>query len=95
MNSKYPSMKIRPGYTGNAEMIFLPIAAGMISCMNWLISSLSLQMVRVGAMLNVLTLGVVMGATLTYGGAIFDFDEFPEWAQEGDGGGGIGDPCAV
>ncbi len=46
----------------------------------------TMQMVRVGAVLNVITLGVVMAMSSTYAGLIFDFSTFPEWAEAGGGG---------
>lgn len=54
------------------------------------------KMLRVGFGMNLISLVVVMLAANSYGAAMFDFKEFPTWAEGGTSGGGANgtDPCA-
>ena len=54
------------------------------------------KMLRVGLGMNLISLVVVMVAANTYGAAMFDFREFPLWAESGQGSGdNVTEPCAV
>ncbi len=58
----------------------LPVSTGP-NAIAFRVSKLSVfEMVKVGTVLNVICLAVVMLAINTYGYAMFDLDEFPEWA---------------
>ena len=42
----------------------------------------TLDMFKVGWLMNILTLGVTIGCTLSYGVPMFDLNNYPSWAAE-------------
>ena len=44
----------------------------------------TLDMFKAGWLMNILTLGVTIGCTLSYGIPMFDLHTYPDWGQERD-----------
>ena len=44
----------------------------------------TLDMFKVGWLMNILALGVTIGCTLTYGIPMFDLNTYPQWDQTND-----------
>ena len=42
----------------------------------------TLDMFKVGWLMNILTLGVTIGCTLSYGVPMFDLNTYPSWAED-------------
>ena len=44
----------------------------------------TLDMFKAGWLMNILTLGVTIGCTLSYGIPMFDLNTYPQWDQKND-----------
>ena len=72
---------LAPTYACSFTFIF-PVSTAPNAIAYEMAGITTLDMFKVGWLMNILTLGVTIGCTLSYGVPMFDLNTYPSWAED-------------